>query len=86
MELPYALCSAFKSLETSQQDKWKQKAAKEIKSPMMRLHLASLLLDGGDDDMHTAVELLCGFSVKGMECFAAFESVFCLDLLRVGLF
>lgn len=75
--LPAAFAKAFANLELERRDKWVRQALNEIKTPIMRLHLAGLLLQGSEDEVGSAVDVLCGFAGDvGLECYDAFEEIF----------
>lgn len=74
--LPAAFKTAFAKMESESREKWVRRALEELKTPIMQLHLASILLDGNDDEVRSAVDVLCGFaSDEGAERFDAFEAV-----------
>jgi tetratricopeptide (TPR) repeat protein len=75
--LPAVLVTAFADLDPSRREKWVGQALDEIKTPIMQLHLAHLLLDGNDQEIESAVSLLSGFaSDEGSDYFDAFEAIF----------
>ncbi len=75
--LPAAFAVAFAGLDSLRRDKWVRQALAEITTPIMRIHLAGLLLDGNDEEIRSAVDVICGFaSDEGVERFDAFEAVF----------
>jgi hypothetical protein len=77
VSLPQALISAFLRLEPTHRSVWVQAGVKTFRTPVMRLHLARLLLGGSADDANVAVDMLCEIAGdEGSEGFDAFAPIF----------